>query len=163
MKKIILILVMVLPISLFAQSKFSIEGNTSSLFIKNDVGFAYGGKVGYQASKQTTVVLGILNANIDSDIINTDYDVNKYYLNAVYRLNSIESSFGIASIMGFSYMDFDDKLDFTDGSGFGFDLGAKAYFKQNENFEYGFNLIATYNSKSPGAIFESGLFFKYNF
>lgn len=160
MKKIYLILVLSLPLSMFAQSKFSVEANSSSMVIKGDAGLAFGGAFGYQASKRTTVVLGVLHANINSDI---NYNLNKYYLNAIHRLNDETSKFGIASILGFSYFDFDDKLNLNGGSGFGIDLGVKSYIKQSDQSEYGFNLISTYNSQAPGAILEAGLFFKYTF
>ena len=42
MKKIYLILVLSLPLSMFAQSKFSVEANSSSMVIKGDAGLVFG-------------------------------------------------------------------------------------------------------------------------
>jgi len=163
MKKIQLIILLLLPISIFAQSKFNLEAYGSTLLIKSDTGLAYGAGIGYQVSNRINLVLGYLNGTIDSDLINDDYNINKYYFNVDYRFNSEASKFGIASIMGFSYMDFDTKLNLDDGHGFGVDLGANTFIKQNDNFEYGFKLISTFNSESPGAILETGLYVKYKF
>jgi hypothetical protein len=163
MKKIILLTLLVLPMTIIAQSKFNAEAYGTSLIIKSDAGLAYGAGLGYQASSRINLILGFMNGTIDSDLINDDYNVSKYYFNVDYRFNSEDSKFGIASIMGFSYMDFDDKLNLDDGNGFGMDLGVRAFISQNDNYEYGFRLISTYNSESPGAILETGLYFKYKF
>ncbi|WP_282042784.1 hypothetical protein [Winogradskyella flava] len=163
MKKTQLIILLLLPITIFGQSKFNVEAHGSSLLIKSDAGLAYGAGIGYQASSRINLVLGYLNGTIDSDFIDDDYSINKYYFNVDYRFNKENSKFGIASIMGFSYMDFDEKLNLNDGNGFGMDLGANTFITQNENFEYGFKLISTFNSESPGAILETGLYVKYKF
>jgi len=163
MKKTQLIILLLLPITIFGQSKFNVEAHGSSLLIKSDAGLAYGAGIGYQASSRINLVLGYLNGTIDSDFIDDDYSINKYYFNVDYRFNKESSKFGIASIMGFSYMDFDDKLSLDDGSGLGLDLGVKALMSHNDNFEYGVKLISTYNSESPGAILETGFYIKYKF
>ncbi|WP_417860761.1 hypothetical protein [Winogradskyella sediminis] len=162
-KKILLVILLVLPMTIVAQSKFNAEIHGTSLLIKNDAGLAYGVGIGYQATNKINLILGFLNGTIDSDLINDDYNVGKYYFNVDYRFNSEDSKFGIASIMGFSYMDFDDKLNLDDGSGFGMDLGVRAFISQTDDYEYGFRIISTFNSESPGAILETGLYFKYKF
>lgn len=163
MKKTILILLLILPISIFAQSKWNAEASGTSLLIKSDVGLAYGAGIGYQTSERINLIAGFLNASIDNDFISDDYNVVKYYFNVDYRLSNIDSNYGISSIMGFSYMDFDDKLNLDDGNGFGVDLGARTFYSHNDNYEIGFKLLSTFNSVSPGAILETGLYFKYKF
>ena len=164
-KTILLIILLVLPISIIAQSeqsKFNVEGFTSAILIKSDGGLAFGGGLGYEASNRIHLNLGYLYGTINSDLIDDDYNINKYYVHVDYRFNSEESKSGIAAIMGFSYMDFDDTLNLDDGTGFGCDLGANAFISE-EKWEYGTKLIATYNSKSPGAILEIGVYLKYKF
>jgi len=147
--------------TMISQSKLNVEAYGTSLLIKSDAGLAYGLGVGYQTSSRINLILGYTRGTIDSDLINDDYNIDKYYFNVDYRLNSTGSKFGIASIMGFSYMDFDEKLNLNDGKGFGLDLGVNTYISGGKNFEYGVKLITTYNSKSPGAILETGLYLKY--
>src|SRR5690606_27622342 len=102
MKKTLLLILFILPTTIFAQSKFSAEAYGTSLLIKSDAGLAYGAGIGYQATSRINLILGFLNGTIDSDLIDEDYNVGKYYFNVDYRFNSEDSKFGIASIMGFS-------------------------------------------------------------
>ncbi|RNC87739.1 MAG: hypothetical protein ED556_00690 [Winogradskyella sp.] len=159
---------LLIPLTLFAQqeqsniSRFNIEGNTSLILIKSDVGFGFGGGFGYQVSKRIGINLGYLNGTIEGDLINDKYGINKYSFNIDYRLNSHKSKYGIESIIGFSYISFDDKLNLNDGNGFGYDLGVNATLTDNK-WKYGLKIVSTYNSRSPGAFLEIGTNIKYTF
>lgn len=160
-KTFTILLFLIINLSTFSQSKFSINFSSGSLAIKEDIGTNYDFGFGYKISPRIKLNVEALTSQLNKKENDLKYGFQKYSVNVNYNFIP-ENNFFISSICGFSFMNFDKVLKLDKNSGIGIDIGVNFGFNQNEKFCYGFKLISPYNSISNGGILQSNLFFKYN-
>lgn len=141
-------------------SKISIGFGANALSVGKDEGLNLEGTLGYSLNSDATLNLSISNASMRSKNLDLNYGLSKYALQLNYDFAKIKTS-KYESIFGFSYLNFDKKLALDESNGFGLDLGIQASFYTNSRLYYGFRIVTTYSSFSPGAILNSGIFLKY--
>lgn len=145
----------------YSQSKFVIESGIGEQFVKNDRGEFYEGSLNYKISNRIYICLDATQAKLKNSDLNLSYELNKYAFHVNYGFSNSDNS-AIESVLGFSYVHFDKNLNLPKNDGLGIDLGAKSTFGLKHKLNYGFKLVNTYSSISPGGIYNASIFFKYN-
>ncbi|EPR72269.1 hypothetical protein ADIWIN_2769 [Winogradskyella psychrotolerans RS-3] len=146
---------------LFAQSKFTLGFDLSEQFMQKDVGLNIEGLLGYNLNSDITLVLSASNATMENKDLDLKYKLDKYAFQVNYDFGKSESS-KFESIFGFSYVNFDKKLNLEDDNGLGIDLGVQVLFGLKNKLHYGLRIVSTYSSISPGGVLNAGAIFKYN-
>ena len=162
MKKLLLMIALSLPTLLFSQSKWNADIGGGTLIIKKDVGASAHFGIGYQASKHVMVNLNTVFSKPKSNDFDIKYDYNQVSLGVEYNFIP-ESNLGISSVMGFSYVHFGDNIPLKHNDGIGIDLGVRLAYELSEHFNFGFKMVNTYTSISPGGILLTDIFLRYNF
>lgn len=162
MKKLILMIALILPTLLFSQSKWNVDIGGGTLLIKKDVGASAHFGIGYQASKHVMVDLNTAFSKLKNDDLDLKYDYNQIALGVEYNFIP-ESNLGISSVMGFSYVHFGDNIPLKHNDGLGIDLGIRLAYELSEHFNFGFKMVNTFASISPGGILLTDIFLRYNF
>ncbi|MEP5256127.1 MAG: hypothetical protein ABJQ39_13780 [Winogradskyella arenosi] len=146
---------------MFAQSKFTLGFDLSEQFMQKDVGLNIEGLLGYNLSSDITLVLSASNATMENKDLDLKYKIDKYALHVNYDFGKSETS-KLESIFGFSYVNFDKKLNLEDDNGLGIDLGVQAIFGLKGKLHYGLRIVSTYSSVAPGGILHAGAIFRYS-
>jgi len=146
---------------MYSQSKFNIGFGLNEQFVKKDMGVNTEGFLSYNINTDISLVLSAANAKMKNDELDVKYNLSKYALQVNYDFAKSETS-KFESVFGFSYLNFDKKLELDDNSGLGIDLGIQTMFDLDKRLNYGLRIVSTYSSISPGAILNAGILFKYN-
>lgn len=146
---------------MYSQSKFNIGFGLNEQFVKKDMGVNTEGFLSYNINTDISLVLSAANAKMKNDELDVKYNLSKYALQVNYDFAKSETS-KFESVFGFSYLNFDKKLELDDNNGLGLDLGVQTMFGLDKRLHYGLRIISTYSSISPGAILNAGILFKYN-
>lgn len=161
-KVIIILLLAIVPSSIFAQSKWNVDVGGGTTIIKKDVSADVFLGLGYQVSERIKVNLNTIYSKPKFEITDKKYDFNQTSLEAEYSFIP-KSDIDISSIMGFSYLHFGNDIDLKHNDGIGINLGILLTFNNQERFNYGFRIVNTYSSISYGGIFSTNLYLRYNF
>ena len=169
MKKVnyIIVLAFILSINLISAqeektdtSKFSLGFTLSEQLVGKDSGENIEGILGYAITSNMSIYLSAANATMRSKALDSNYKLDKYAIQVAHDFAKSEST-KLESILGFSYLNFDEKILEDDHNGLGIDLGVQTTFNLEHRLNYGLRIVVTYSSFSPGAILNAGINFSY--
>ncbi|WP_179320027.1 outer membrane beta-barrel protein [Winogradskyella helgolandensis] len=169
MKKVnyIIVLAFILSINLiYAQdektdtSKFTFRFGLSEQLVGKDFGENFEVALGYAINNDMGIDLTLANATMRSKELDINYKLDKYAIQVTYDFGKSENS-KLESIVGFSYINFDEKILEDDNNGLGIDIGVQTIFNLKSRFNYGLRIVSTYSSFSPGGILNAGAIFTY--
>ena len=146
---------------LFSQSKFALGFNLSEQFMQKDMGVNIEGLLSYNINSDITLVLSAANATMENKDLDLKYKLDKYAFQVNYDFGKSETS-KFESIFGFSYVNFDKKLNLEDDNGLGIDLGVQVLFGLKNKLHYGIRVVSTYSSVAPGGILNAGGIFSHS-
>jgi len=159
MKTIFFVVALFFSISFYGQSKFSLGFGLSNQSVSKDNGFSYEGNIGYDITSEMTLSLLVSNAVMENKAI--DYKIDKYGILLSYDFAKTDK-LKLESLFGFSYLIFDKKILQSDNKDLGIDMGIQTTFGVKRRIKYGIRLMGTYSSIAPGAMLNTGVFFKTN-
>jgi hypothetical protein len=169
MKKLSYYLVVILLIiskNLNAQelksTEISFSFGVNSLAVGKDLGLNLEGTLGYSINSDVTLNFSFSDASMKSKDLELNYRLNRFAFLFNYDFAEFKTS-KCESILGLSYLNFDKKIPLDENSGLGLDLGIQITFYTQSKLNYGFRVVSTYFSSSPGTILNSGIFLKYRF
>ena len=146
---------------LFSQSKLALGFNLSEQFMQKDMGINIEGLLSYNINSDITLVLSAANATMENKDLDLKYKLDKYAFQVNYDFGKSEAS-KFESIFGFSYVNFDKKLNLEDDNGLGIDLGVQVLFGLKNKLHYGIRVVSTYSSVAPGGILNAGVIFRHS-